>query len=71
MSDFIDAVDGFDLADAVARTWQAESAKVKSAVSSVAGIVTGKLRQTRPLTGHELPFLKSNSHGKNGPNSNL
>jgi 5-methyltetrahydropteroyltriglutamate--homocysteine methyltransferase len=65
MSDFTDAVDGFDLADAVARTWQVGGAKQEnSAVSNVAGIVTGKLRQTRPLTGHELPFLKSNSPGK-------
>jgi 5-methyltetrahydropteroyltriglutamate--homocysteine methyltransferase len=29
----------------------------------VAGIVTSKLRQVRPLTGHELPFLKKNSPG--------
>jgi 5-methyltetrahydropteroyltriglutamate--homocysteine methyltransferase len=33
-------------------------------VSSVAGIVSKKLRQTRPLTGHELPFLKANSPGE-------
>jgi 5-methyltetrahydropteroyltriglutamate--homocysteine methyltransferase len=65
MSDFTDAVEGFDLGDAVARTWQANNAKSKtSAVSSVAGIVTRKLRQIRPLTGHELPFLKANSPGK-------
>ena len=65
MSDFTDAVDGFDLGDAVARTWKAGEAKAKtSAVSSVAGIVTKKLRQLRPLTGHELPFLKANCPGK-------
>jgi 5-methyltetrahydropteroyltriglutamate--homocysteine methyltransferase len=65
MSDFTDAVEGFDLGDAVTRTWQANNAKSKtSAVSSVAGIVTRKLRQIRPLTGHELPFLKANSPGK-------
>ena len=58
MSDFTDAVDGFDMGDAVARSWQGGSAKP---VSSVAGIVTQKLRQTRPLTGHELPFLKQHS----------
>src|ERR1700739_1753574 len=64
MSDFTDAVDGFDLGDAVARTWKAGGAKAKSpAVSSVAGIVTRELRQTRPLTGHELPFLKLNCPG--------
>jgi methionine synthase II (cobalamin-independent) len=58
MSDFTEAVDGFDLADAVARSWQAGQTKSAS-VSSVTGIVTGKLRQVRPLTGHELLFLKA------------
>lgn len=59
MSDFTDAVEGFDLADAVGRTWKGDSG---SGVSSVTGIVTTKLRQVGPLTGHELPFLKANSH---------
>src|SRR5579863_7047019 len=65
MSDFTDAVEGFDLDEAVARSWNAGDAKSKiPAVSSVAGVVTGKLRRMRPLTGHELPFLKANSPGK-------
>lgn len=60
MSDFTDAVEGFDLADAVGRSWQ--SGQSASAVNiSVTGIVTSKLRQVRPLTGHELPYLKSHS----------
>jgi 5-methyltetrahydropteroyltriglutamate--homocysteine methyltransferase len=64
MSDFTDAVEGFDLDDAVARPWNAGDTKSKThAVSSVAGVVTGKLRQMRPLTGHEFPFLKSHSPG--------
>ena len=58
MSDFTDAVEGFDLADAVGRAWKGEQA---AGVSSVTGIVTAKLRQIRPLTGHELPFLKAHS----------
>jgi 5-methyltetrahydropteroyltriglutamate--homocysteine methyltransferase len=62
MSDFTDAVEGFDLGDTVARSWQAGQEK-KAAVSSVMGIVTAKLRQVRPLTGHELPFLKAHSPG--------
>src|SRR5437879_10741767 len=62
MSDFIDAVEGFDVADSVARTW--EGAESKSApASSVTGIVTAKLRQVRPLTGHELPYLKAHCPG--------
>jgi 5-methyltetrahydropteroyltriglutamate--homocysteine methyltransferase len=60
MSDFTDAVEGFDLADAVGRSWQ--SGQSSGAVNiSVTGIVTSKLRQVRPLTGHELPFLKAHS----------
>jgi 5-methyltetrahydropteroyltriglutamate--homocysteine methyltransferase len=60
MSDFTDAVAGFDFADAVGRSWQAGQA-AGAPVSSVTGVVTTKLRQVRPLTGHELPFLKANS----------
>jgi 5-methyltetrahydropteroyltriglutamate--homocysteine methyltransferase len=60
MSDFTDAVEGFDLADAVGRNWQAGQT-AGAPVSSVTGIVTSKLRQVRPLTGHQLPFLKANS----------
>ena len=59
MSDFTDAVDGFDMGDAVARNWKAGEMKAAS-VSSVTGIVAKKLQQMRPLTGHELPFLRAN-----------
>src|SRR5271169_709234 len=62
MSDFTDAVEGFDLGDSVARTWKAGEAKDAHA-SSVTGIVNSKLRAVRPLTGHELTFLKANSPG--------
>ena len=60
MSDFTDAVAGFDLADAVGRTWQAGQSAA-APVSSVTGVVSAKLRQLQPLTGHELPFLKAHS----------
>jgi 5-methyltetrahydropteroyltriglutamate--homocysteine methyltransferase len=62
MSDLWDAVEGFDFGDAVVRTWKAGDAG-EAPVSRVAGIVNEKLRQVRPLTGHELPFLKKNSPG--------
>jgi 5-methyltetrahydropteroyltriglutamate--homocysteine methyltransferase len=62
MSDFTDAVEGFDFGDAVARSWKAGDKGV-APVSSVTGIVTKKLRQVRPLTGHELPFTKAHSPG--------
>ena len=58
MSDFTDAVEGFDFGDAVARSWNAGDSGA-APVSAVAGIVTKKLRQVRPLTGHELPFTES------------
>ena len=64
MSDFTDAVDGFDLADAVARGWQANRAPrapqgTDAQVSSVTGIITSKLHRARAITGHELPFMKA------------
>jgi 5-methyltetrahydropteroyltriglutamate--homocysteine methyltransferase len=59
MSDFTDAVEGFDMGDAVARGWKAGAAPQPASVSSITGIVTTKLRQARALTGHELPFLKA------------
>ncbi len=62
MSDFTDAVSGFDMGDAVARSWQAGRTP-DAKVSSVTGIVRAKLRKQRPLTGHELAFLKTHSPG--------
>ena len=68
MSDFIEAVEGFDFGDAVARSWKAEDEgnggkAAATAVSSLNGIVTSKLKQVRPLTGHELPYLKAHCPG--------
>ena len=60
MSDFTDAVDGFDLSAGLGRTWKGGEAAAAAAIR-VTGIVTFKLRQVRPLTGHELPFLKAHS----------
>jgi len=62
MSDFTDAVAGFDLDDAVPRSWKAGDAG-PAPVSSVTGIVTGKLRQVRRLTAHELGFLRAHAPG--------
>ncbi len=65
MSDFTDAVEGFDLGNAVARQWDEakESAAKKTSVSSVTGIVRARLRQRQPLTGRELPFLHAHAPG--------
>lgn len=75
MSDFTDAVEGFDMSDGSPREWARtemsvaasvpESAPVQnSRVSNVPGVVTARLRQVRPLTGHELSFLKKHSPGR-------
>jgi 5-methyltetrahydropteroyltriglutamate--homocysteine methyltransferase len=64
MSDFTDAVEGFDFGDAVQRAWQEDQQGEKTAaVSSISGIVTSALEQRRPLTGHELPFLREYAPG--------
>ena len=66
MSDFTDAVEGFDMGSAVKRHWDEDneqSAQAATAVSSVTGIVTSKLKQRQPLTGHELPFLQQCAPG--------
>ena len=59
MSDFTDAVEGFDMGDSITRTWKADSDAAP--VAPVLGIVNRKLHQARPLTGHELPFMKTHS----------
>ena len=66
MSDFTDAVEGFDFGEAVARTWKDDPHKTEqmaASVSIVNGVVTAPLRQRQPLTGHELPFLLRHAPG--------
>ena len=62
MSDLMDAVDGFDQAGEVARTWQA-GAPASAAPSSVTGVAVAKLQPVRRLTAHEVPFLQQHSPG--------
>ena len=71
MSDFTDAVEGFDFGDAVPRRWKDNDGKDKdekaqhstATVSSVNGVVTSTLKQRLPLTGRELAFLKDHAPG--------
>src|SRR5664279_2660684 len=66
MSDFTEAVEGFDLDDAVPRSWEGDAKEAESkpaAISSITGIVTSPLKQRQPLTGRELPFLREHSTG--------
>ena len=66
MSDFTDAVEGFDLGDAVQRHWDDDpktAPEKPAAVSSITGIVNAPLKQQQPLTGHELPYLRQHAPG--------
>ena len=77
MSDFTEAVAGFDLADSTPRTWYSEldvlpanghgdaspGRQEDANVSRVTGVVKAKLQQVRRLTGHELSFLRQHSPG--------
>ena len=63
MSDFTDAVEGFDFEDAMPRDLAGRRSRRPRQEWHRAGIVTQKLRAVRPLTGHELPFLKQHSPG--------
>jgi 5-methyltetrahydropteroyltriglutamate--homocysteine methyltransferase len=65
MSDITEAVEGFDLGDAVQRSWidDAKAAPQPAGVSSITGIVTSTLKQRQPFTGRELPFLREHSPG--------
>jgi 5-methyltetrahydropteroyltriglutamate--homocysteine methyltransferase len=62
MGDFTDAVEGLDFQDSVPRDWKGEK-PAAAPKGGVRGIVAKKLRAVRPLTGHELPFLKQHSPG--------
>lgn len=63
MSDFTDAVEGFDMGMEVARDWGASGQAQQAQVAHVTGIVNAKLRKVRPLTGNDLPFVTKHSPG--------
>jgi len=74
MGDFTDAVEGFDFGEGLPRTWKSQGeqhqegagplrSSTPGRMGPVRGIVFEKLRAVRPLTGHELPFLKQHSPG--------
>jgi 5-methyltetrahydropteroyltriglutamate--homocysteine methyltransferase len=63
MSDFNEAVEGLDESDNLLRSWQAGSGG-STQPSRVPGIVTGKVKQTRRLTQHEVTFMKQRSPGE-------
>ena len=62
MSDFHDSVEGLDTGDAVSRNWKGDATPTGS-MASLAGIVTGKLRQKRRWVAGQVEFLKRHSPG--------
>jgi 5-methyltetrahydropteroyltriglutamate--homocysteine methyltransferase len=66
MSDFNDSVDGLDNEEAIARDWKAEASGasvIAGRKDRLPGVVVGKIRQKKRLTGHEVAFLKAHSPG--------
>ncbi|HJT88937.1 MAG TPA: hypothetical protein VJ732_13805 [Bryobacteraceae bacterium] len=65
MSDFYESVQGFDTGEEVQRTWKGAAAAVGASPgpSSLAGVVTSRLTQTRRLARHEMGFLRQHSPG--------
>jgi 5-methyltetrahydropteroyltriglutamate--homocysteine methyltransferase len=60
-SDFIEAVDGFDIDREAIRAWKTDGGTAQA--QGTAGVVVGKLEQVRRLTGHETAFLKQHAPG--------
>lgn len=65
MSDFNDSVEGLDNAEMIARDWKIQGGGGAGVAlkNRLPGVVVSKVRQTRPLTAHEVPFLKQHSPG--------
>jgi 5-methyltetrahydropteroyltriglutamate--homocysteine methyltransferase len=65
MSDFTDSVSGMGTEEVIQRTWHGEDEMEQQARprSTMPGFVVEKIRQTKRLTGDEVPFLKQHSPG--------
>jgi 5-methyltetrahydropteroyltriglutamate--homocysteine methyltransferase len=65
MSGFYDSVTGLDNQAEVARLWKGTGTppRDKAGVGSLGGVAVEKIRQTKPLTKHEVDFLKQHSPG--------
>jgi 5-methyltetrahydropteroyltriglutamate--homocysteine methyltransferase len=66
MSDFNESVVGLDNAEAIKRDWKIEGSGASALAglkNRLPGVVVGKIRQKKRLTGHEAAFLKQHSPG--------
>jgi 5-methyltetrahydropteroyltriglutamate--homocysteine methyltransferase len=61
MSDFYESVDGLDHDGSIARAWSGTATARDT--RPLAGLVVGKIRQTKRLTAHEVAFLTRHSPG--------
>ena len=61
MSDFFEAVEGFDATAEVRRAWQGAASAMPS--RRIGGVVVRKIRQIRRLARHETDFLRQHSPG--------
>jgi len=59
LTDMADAVEGF-VSERVPLEWKGPGGGVEGSTAHAAG---AKLRKSRKMTGHEVPFLKKNAHG--------
>ncbi len=65
MGDFYESVEGLNPQYELARSWKGAPVGVAAAsgVGAPGGAVVAKLRQTKRLTAHEVPFLKRHAPG--------
>jgi 5-methyltetrahydropteroyltriglutamate--homocysteine methyltransferase len=61
MSDFYESIDGLDQDGSIARAWSSTAGAVNT--RPLAGVVVGKIRQTKRLTADEAVFLTRHSPG--------
>jgi 5-methyltetrahydropteroyltriglutamate--homocysteine methyltransferase len=67
MSDFYESVEGLDRSGEVQRPWTGAQSVIGGtsgvATGGAVGVAIGKIRQTKPLTSHELDFLRQHAPG--------
>jgi len=67
MSDLYESVEGFDSGGEIQRTWTGATSTIGGTSGVVSGgavgIAVARIRQTKPLTSHELEFLRRHAPG--------
>ncbi len=68
MSDFYESVEGLDTGGEIQRTWTGARSTIGGTSGTIAsggavGVARSTLKQTKPLTSHELDFLRQHAPG--------